>query len=226
MKINYDKLTSTYNPNRRLDLTYVIDVSASMSGAIESIRKHLNKSLKKQRKTQSGMAVETYVTVLSFSEGVNVLRLNQPLDTLPPLKRRELLPESCTALYDATKLALEWAEDRSGGLVKAGSGMVNVSIFTDGQENASETTKKQMMAKVNTLKKRNGWVIDLWASDEVVIRDFEDIGFESDQLNHVEVGEEKMAIRGMDARISECFKTMEQLRVDEEFSKSNPNWNF
>ena len=115
-------------------------------------------------------------------------------------------------MYDATELALEWAEDRSGGLVKAGSGMVNVSIFTDGQENASETTKDQMMAKVNKLKKRNGWVIDLWASDEVVIKDFEDIGFESDQLNHVEVGEEKMAIQGMDARIGECVKRIEDLK--------------
>ncbi len=212
MHINYDKLTSKHNPDRRLDLTYVIDVSASMTDTIESIRKHLNKSLKQQRKAQFGMAVKTYVTVLSFSEGVNVLRLNQPLDTLPPLKRKELEPESYTALYDATKLALEWAEDRSGGLVKAGSGMVNVSIFTDGQENASETTKDQMMAKVNKLKKRNGWVIDLWASDEVVIKDFEDIGFESDQLNHVEVGEEKMAIQGMDARISECVKRIEDLK--------------
>ena len=97
MKISYDKLTTKFNPNRRLDLTYVIDVSASMSHSIESIRKHLNKSLKKQRKMQQGTAVDTYVTVLSFSEGVNVLRLNHPLDLLPQIKRKELEPESYTA---------------------------------------------------------------------------------------------------------------------------------
>ena len=90
--------------------------------------------------------------------------------------------------------------------------MVNVSIFTDGQENASETTKEQMMSKVKKLKKRRGWVIDLWASDEVVIKDFADIGFESDQLNHVDVGEEKRAIKGMDVRISECVKQIEDLK--------------
>ena len=191
-----------------MDLIYIIDVSLSMIDEIDEVRNQLNQSLLSLREKSANENIDTFVTVLSFSEEVNVLRLYEPLDRISPLEAEELRVQSNTALYDAMLFAIDMANQRSKEIAKNQLGGISIILFTDGEENQSVTTRQQMKKKLKKATKRKGWNIDLASSYDASLVDFIGLGLKESQTFSFEQGEETKAVKHMEMRVREYFKKL------------------
>ena len=205
IQVNYDNLKAT---KKSMDLIYIIDVSMSMIDEIDDVRNQLNQSLLSLREKSANENVDTFVTVLSFSEEVNVLRLYEPLDRVSPLEAEELSVQSNTALYDAMVFAIDMANQRSKVIAKNKLGGISIILFTDGEENQSVTTRQQMKKKLKKATKRKGWNIDLASSYDASLVDFIGLGLKKSQTYSFEQGEETKAVQHMEMRVREYFKKL------------------
>lgn len=205
IQVIYDKLKAT---KKSMDLIYIIDVSMSMIDEIDDVRNQLNQSLLSLREKSANENIDTFVTVLSFSEEVNVLRLYEPLDRISPLEAEELRVQSNTALYDAMLFAIDMANQRSKVIAKNKLGGISIILFTDGEENQSVTTRQQMKKKLKKATKRKGWNIDLASSYDASLVDFIGLGLKESQTYSFEQGEETKAVKHMEMRVREYFKKL------------------
>lgn len=151
--VGEDAVTVKDRPVNRV--AFVLDHSGSMSGISKKSMWSFNEqiqSLKKESKDQ-----DTYVTLVTFNDNVNVTYSNKPLDEV-----KELIKYSAcgmTALYDAIAVTIS---SLKMNMKPDGDEAALVFIITDGYENSSkehrgEEGRKQIKGYIKKLEDDGNW---------------------------------------------------------------------
>lgn len=164
------------------------------SGSMESIRQPtingFNEVVDTLRSNEKNYPdQEHFISVVSFnSQSIKTLLWNTPVSKLEKIDDSNYAPNAMTPLYDALGVSLKRME---GAVPKEGvTYNVLVTIFTDGQENASkEFSASNIKEMIETLK--NGpWTFTYIGANHDVIVGARDIGIENSML--YQVNEESM----------------------------------
>jgi uncharacterized protein YegL len=137
----------------------VQDRSGSMAVRTEATISGYNEFISGLKRDAEG---EVLVTLVQFDSGVNTRYAAMPIADVPELTRQTYVIGGMTALNDAVAEAIRDVEPR----VRKGD-KVNVTIMTDGQENASvEYKTKESIAALLDKKREDGWEFNFLGAGE------------------------------------------------------------
>lgn len=171
-KIAHDAVSDATNEvvKPRIHIVNILDVSSSMSGG--KFDKAFSGIINEIKEFQTDESTDYTATFVSFSYGNQIRRhyFNTPIKEI---KTPILYPSGMTALNQAVGETLE-------GLIKLNNTDVKtiVSIFTDGEENASKDSKygsKEAVAKIIKQAEKVGITVTFIGTEQdtqSVIRDF------------------------------------------------------
>lgn len=118
-----------------LKIIFIIDESGSMSGSESDVIGGFNSFIEKQRKEEFG---KISVSLYKFNSKFNCVIRNKPVSEVRDLTRKDYLPNSLTALYDAIGRTIQETDEEISSLPESERpDKVMVIIITDGHENAS-----------------------------------------------------------------------------------------
>lgn len=133
-----------------------IDRSGSMASMGTEVVGGCNAFLDEQRKTDASSGLPTHLIVTTFDNAYEVIR-NAPLAEQSDIKQEEIQPRGSTALYDAIGKCLDDATAKANSRTLPYEKIV-IFIITDGQENASQTYKKDdITRRIKQLEGEYGW---------------------------------------------------------------------
>jgi Mg-chelatase subunit ChlD len=147
-------------------LVFILDTSGSM----ERIQEETTASMRKFFREQPDDMEVTYVT---FSDEHTI----HPKKPAKHYANASLQPDGCTALYDTLKAVFELYKDEQ---------QIMCVILTDGQDNASNTHRREINQHVTRLKKEKGWTFlflganqdSFTESSSMGINDYKDFSFD------------------------------------------------
>lgn len=147
------------NPNA-VQLVFVIDESGSMGALRQDVIGGFNTLIADQKKIEGAAEV----TLVTFSNSVNLVLDSVDLRTVEDLTEESYQPGGMTAMNDAIGTAL-------AKVLKDAPEKASISIFTDGYENASrEYTTEKVKALVKEAEDKGYQVVFLAANiDEVQV---------------------------------------------------------
>lgn len=126
------------NIDNNLKIIMILDESGSMFSIKQKIMTSINDFIKSQKELSNDGST---FTLVKFSDNVNTVIIDTPLESVDILKNDEYTPAGCTALYDGIGFTIEKFKNCSN---------VIMVIVTDGQENASTTYNNKIIQ--NTIK--------------------------------------------------------------------------
>ena len=134
-------------------VTFILDCSGSMEHISEQSRNNFNEQLQALKKESHDQ--ETLVTLVMFSDQINTLYIDKPLDEVNELT--DYPTSGMTALYDSIGMTMNKLE----GSVKKDHAAL-VVVITDGEENASsdyrgEDGRKAIKEKIERLEGKGNW---------------------------------------------------------------------
>lgn len=165
-----DNLVSSQTPTVKptIHIVDIIDCSASMSGAkIKNAVKGINSGIEKL-KTESDVNYTYTICDFSWSNDINFKHV---LSNIVDVNGVNFSDRGNTALRDAIGQTLDLMKDK----VKDNSEKVLVNIYTDGEENGSQSYTEAKVAKmIDQLQKENFTITFIGTGRDVdrVIRDF------------------------------------------------------
>jgi hypothetical protein len=129
---------------------FVIDESISMSSQQHVVISGFNEQLDTMRKEETQQGVKYLVSLTKFSDTVTLVFKDLPLEKVQHLTTETYSPQGSTALLDAIGQTIDTA--------LPGETDVVVTIFTDGQENASRQWKTVTIKTLIELRQKdNKW---------------------------------------------------------------------
>lgn len=140
-------------------VAFVLDESSSMETGKGATIEGYNTQLNVVRKGAE-MAGETQMTLVKFASGISVEQVAQPVGQVPALTEKTFKPNGYTALYDGIgeTIAALLRQPRSDSVECA----TLVTVFTDGDENASRTyTAAMIQDVVRKLEATGRWTFAL-----------------------------------------------------------------
>lgn len=144
------------NTRHKIFNLIILDESGSMASIKESTIAGFNETVQTIKGIQAQHPEEEqYITLVSFNGlGIKTLLSNQPVETLTELNTALYRPNSDTPLYDAMGHAFQRLRTQLE-LIK--NYHVLVTIFTDGQENASKEFSGDAIKKLIEELKGQQW---------------------------------------------------------------------
>lgn len=141
--------TATYN-------LIILDESGSMWHVRQNTISGCNETLQNIRSQQQEHPEERqYVSVYSFNTTCqHYIVHNAPADIVGDIRKRDYNPNASTPLFDAVGQTLSELQS----LIGEGDAVANVTIITDGYENASRRWSLPAVAKLIAELKEKGWV--------------------------------------------------------------------
>lgn len=143
----------------RTHICFVLDKSGSMDVRREAAISGFNEYVEEQKKIKD----DTTLSLVLFDTSVVTPIVDQKLEDVQPIGKRDYAPSGCTALYDAVGKAIAITE----GKVKSGDRAL-VVILTDGQENASRqiTSADQMKSIVKMKEGEGNWTFTFMGCED------------------------------------------------------------
>jgi uncharacterized protein YegL len=134
----------------------ILDESGSMQSIKESVIRGFNETIQSiQRTAEMYPEQEQFITLVTFNgQGIKTLLSNQPVTSLKQLNGALYSPNHDTPLYDAMGMALTRLQTQ---LELLENHYVLVTIFTDGQENASKEWNNQAIKSLVESLRAKDW---------------------------------------------------------------------
>jgi hypothetical protein len=153
-----------------LSILFILDQSGSMSSMGDEPLQGLNSFYDKQK--ESG---DFYSTLLTFNNDVKFIHKNIIGKEIKELKKKDLIPQGLTALYDAIGEGIEYQKS-----IKLEN--VLVVIMTDGENNASQKFKKEdIQTLISHMEKKYGWSFSYLGANQDSFRVATDINIKNYQ---------------------------------------------
>lgn len=132
------KLDTTSNKAKEIYDVLVIDRSSSMSYQKATTIQGINNYVKKLQEDSELLGIPTYLSMICFDTDVETFFTFTDVKEFVPLNDETYKPNGMTALNDAVGLAIDMLRERLKGREADDNIDVTVTVFTDGQENASK----------------------------------------------------------------------------------------
>lgn len=141
---------------RKIFNLILLDESGSMQSIKQPTIEGFNETAQTIKATQQQHPEEEhYISLVTFNGiGIKTLRANQPVSELTEIDDTQYRPNANTPLYDAMGFALQRLRTQLE-LIK--NYHVLVTIFTDGQENASKEFNDQSIKRLVEEMKAQQW---------------------------------------------------------------------
>ena len=158
---------------------FVLDRSGSMERVRQSTLDNLNEQIQQMKADCPGDQA-TFVTVMSFSRTINVMRCRESLSKIKPIKMSEYQPYGNTALYDAIGRSIGMATDYMSEYRNFDNASL-IFILTDGKDNASEefVMKSDIRELIEEKKKDGRFTFAFMGCSEEILNDATLIGLTS-----------------------------------------------
>ena len=136
-------------------IVLVLDKSYSMENCRTAALNALNEQLDGIR-ANAHKGGKTYVSVVLFSNTIDIVHENVPATQLEHLTLSDYVLDGNTALRDAMMTAIDIIQPKTNR--KKNQGFL-VVLISDGQENASGTTKDTLRSRIEELEGTDCWTI-------------------------------------------------------------------
>ena len=144
---------------KKLYYRFVLDRSGSMSGVREETVNNINEQINVMKDVEAQTDVEIFLTVLLFDERgtssddwFSYLYINKPIKEVQPITLDQYIPHGGTPLRDAIGKSVTDLQTELGDSLGHENVKVLITVYTDGQENASKTySPKQIKSMVEHL---------------------------------------------------------------------------
>lgn len=157
-------------------VVFCLDESGSMRSDVEYVLKAYNKFLDKLK---NDPRVMYDFSLWSFNNKSNMKEKDKPIYKVMPLSRGNYNPDGATALYD-TILESVLALDRVNPNVK-----VVVVVISDGRDNESRATAKDVLSLVETLSELPNWTFIYLGAYDYYERDATQMGFKPGNIANI-----------------------------------------
>lgn len=159
-----------------VDLVMILDKSGSMHGMESDTIGGFNSMLDKQRK----LDVKTDVTTAMFNNQTRYIHERKALNEISNITDKDYQPQGSTALLDCVGMTI----DKVSGYysVNDKKNKVIVAIITDGLENASKEYSKDVVRKLISAKKEQGWEFIFLGANIDAVHEAGTIGIDSSRV--------------------------------------------
>ena len=149
------------------EIAYILDRSGSMQSMQEPAVAAFNDFIK----TQLDVPGDARLTLVQFDDAYEVPVSAKPIQEVPQLTAATYTPRGSTALLDAIGRTVKETDRRITALPEAEKpGKVILTIFTDGQENASrEYTATHISDLIRLYRDQKGWEFLFLAANQDAI---------------------------------------------------------
>lgn len=148
-------------------IAYILDRSGSMGSMQQAAITGFNRFVS----SQLDVAGEARLTLVQFDDCYEVHVLALPIEQVPQLDTRSYVPRGSTALLDAIGRTIVETHARLQTLpADQLPGKVVIAVFTDGQENASQThSASQISEMIRIHREQHGWEFLFLAANQDAI---------------------------------------------------------
>jgi uncharacterized protein YegL len=160
-----NQITEVKNKLQKNYYLLILDKSGSMHCVKDATIDGFNEQIQTIKELSGKFTdQEFYVSLLTFNYNVDTVMFNVKAEEAQELGRNDYLPSGSTALYDAidkgiANMQKDIADDLKDDYVDA---MVNVVIFTDGEENHSNRESiESIPGRIKELQEGKKWVFSL-----------------------------------------------------------------
>lgn len=141
---------------RKTHIIQVLDRSSSMYLGADITISSYNEMLQVSKQSQQEDNSVVTVTLVMFSDNVELAYKQRSLDEVQPLTRETYIPNGMTALYDAIGLSIQTARSFDS----SGDTAFLLQIFTDGEENSSRTyNPARLKSMIQELQDSGKWTV-------------------------------------------------------------------
>lgn len=148
-------------------IALVLDESGSMSDVTDLTIDNYNEQIAQLKTNAKKTNVETYITLVVFSDIARIVFANAPVADLVPISEEDYAPGGLTALRDGMSLAINTIREKVGSSTDY---QALVVTLTDGQENCSAKSAAELKSTVRELQGTNLWsFVYMGASEADVI---------------------------------------------------------
>ena len=157
----------------------ILDKSDSMRSVRDVTIQGFNENLKGMREDKVDGDITQVGCLVVFSDDVRESIWLEPVADLPDLAPEQYKPSGSTALFDAIGKTVTRLENEIGEEIKKKDANVVVTIFTDGQENASTEWKSPSKLRdlLAELRKSGQWTFTFIGCEEATLQTAQSIGF-------------------------------------------------
>lgn len=156
----------------------IVDRSSSMASVRDVTISGFNENLKGMRDDKLADGITQKVSLVTFSNDVTADIWNKEVSEIPDFNTENYKPQGSTALFDAIgKSVSDLLENIREKLAKQDANVV-VTIFTDGEENASVTwNKAKLMSLISELRSSRMWTFTFIGCEESTLAAAQSLGF-------------------------------------------------
>ena len=159
MKVDFSPLWDPRSGGKIIDHTLLVDTSGKMWPKRDDLIKAVNEKI---AECVSGPGKNRYITIFSYGEELNLHRYMEYIDIVHPIERGEWITSKKTAFYDALIAAIKMAHKRVGAVVNDGKAEIELTVFSEGMENCSISTKEDVQVVLErALNNKGVWEINL-----------------------------------------------------------------
>lgn len=140
----------------------VLDKSGSMQSVVKETISGLNEQLQSMVKAEKDYTEqEQRVCLVTFSSCVEITEFwNKKVADVPELTDKNYSPDGMTALFDAIGMSIKKLKEEIKDELASRTANVILTIFTDGQENASNTYDGIEIKKlIEEIKETGQWTV-------------------------------------------------------------------
>ena len=169
--------------NNLTEMVFILDMSGSMSSLTSDTIGGYNSLLEKQRElNKENPELKANVTTVLFDDRYIVIHDREDLDNVKDITSKEYQPLGMTAMLDAIgKTVVSVGQKLSDTPEEERSGLVSVTIITDGYENASREYKwEQVRNMIKEQKEKYFWMFAFIGADIDVEKTSLGLGIDAD----------------------------------------------
>jgi hypothetical protein len=172
------------------EIAYILDRSGSMQCMQEPAVAAFNDFIK----IQLDVPGDARLTLVQFDDAYEVPIASMPIQEVPQLTAATYTPRGSTALLDAIGRTIKETSTRIDAISEADRpGKVILTIFTDGQENASrEYTAKHISDLIRLYRDQKGWEFIFLAANQDAIASAAAMNIDSHTSGNVSFSEKGM----------------------------------
>jgi hypothetical protein len=201
--------------NKTLHYYLIADASGSMHDQIVEVRQELNKHLLILRESAQKYGTQVLFSLLTFDGQCDWIYAHCPIHKVNTITTNEYDSGGVTALYDAVAEGIRAADKNVWPSFKAQSDRVQISIYSDGGENASRFTNSSTLKElINHHQSLPGWTIDFFGCEPTSFVDMQNSGLSKDFI-HAYNADHKAGVFSQE--INECaMRHFEPSKSDED----------
>lgn len=194
-----------------LDYTFVLDASGSMSADVPEVLSELNEQLLELKQKYEETSRPCRITIVKFDTEYEVLRQDEPIESVAYISENEYYSRGMTALFDAIGISLSRTQARIDYKVDRGEAEALLVVYTDGGENASkEFGGARLRQLIQEVQDKDGWSFALIGSDMSAIREMERMNMDRKMMMHHSPRQKRGSMASVVKSVSDFYTEKEE----------------